>query len=62
MEPPSDVVHLRCPGCNREVRYPKNRALAIARSGKEVRSWCSRRCNLKWVAKEGRKQQEALSG
>lgn len=55
-----ETVHLPCLGCNRQVRYPKNRSVANRRQGRQSYVFCSKRCEVRWIAKEGTKQQEAL--
>lgn len=49
-----DSIYVRCWFCSREVRYPSSRY----RRMQPV--FCSRRCNLKFVAREGQAQQENL--
>src|SRR5438093_12922245 len=53
MPHPTDLIELRCLGCDRPVRYPAVRAAEAALDNRPLAVFCSRRCNIRYVAKEG---------
>lgn len=57
-----DVVPIPCRGCSKQVMVPAARARAAARDDEDLVVFCSQRCNVHYVAKEGaRQQQEAIA-
>lgn len=62
MQPPSTLTTIvPCFGCNRNIAAPKTHVRAALRAEHQYVVFCSRACNLKFVAKEGARQQgEAL--
>lgn len=60
-EPPPDTVTIPCLGCSRAVVVPAGPVRAMMRDEREYVVYCSRRCNLQYVAREGTRQQEELA-
>lgn len=59
MQPPnSQMTIVPCHGCSRDMPVPKTHVRAAIRDLRLYVVFCSRSCNLKYVAKEGAKQQE----
>lgn len=59
-EPVPDTTMMPCRGCSRMVVVPAGPVRAATRDGRNHAVFCSRRCNMKTVAEEGTRQQEAL--
>ena len=59
-EPTPDTIPIPCHGCSRDVVVPAGPVRAAARRGKSFIVYCSRKCNLTHVAREGTRQQEEL--
>lgn len=57
-DPVPDTVIVPCYGCRREVVVPAGPVRSSMREGRKYVVFCSRRCNLSYVAKEGTRQQE----
>jgi hypothetical protein len=60
-EPVPDTAQIPCHGCSRTVIVPAGRVRAAMRDGRTYVVFCTRRCNLNHVAKEGTRQQEAVA-
>lgn len=59
MQPPtSQTTMVPCLGCNRKMVVPKTHVRAAFRDERLFIVFCSRACNLTYVAKEGARQQE----
>lgn len=54
--PSSDVALVACRGCSKDVYVPKGTVLASRKAGKDYITFCSRRCERKWISKEGLRQ------
>lgn len=59
--PYPETTTIPCFSCKKPVIVPSGRVRAAVRRQKGYFAFCSRRCNLEHVAKEGTRQQEALS-
>jgi hypothetical protein len=59
-EPTPDTIPIPCHGCSRDVVVPAGPVRAAARRGRSYILYCSRKCNLTHVAREGTRQQEEL--
>ena len=59
-EPTPDTIPIPCHGCSRDVVVPAGPVRAAARRGKSFIVYCSRKCNLTHVAREGTRHQEEL--
>lgn len=59
-EPAPDTVSIPCHGCGKHIVVPSGPVRAAARVGRDYVQFCSRRCNIGYVAKEGTRQQEKL--
>lgn len=57
-EPTSDTAQIPCHGCSRTVIVPAGRVRSASRARRSYVVFCSRRCNLNYVAREGTRQQE----
>lgn len=57
-EPAPDTTMVPCVGCCKEVIVPAGPVRAAMRYGRRYVVFCSRRCNLGYVAREGTRQQE----
>ncbi len=58
-EPSPDTVVIPCHGCSRQVVVPAGRVRAALRDRRAYVVFCTRRCNMTYVATEGARQQEA---
>lgn len=56
----SDSVPVPCLGCGRSVMVPGGQVRAAMKADREYIVFCSKRCNVAYVATEGVKQQEAI--
>lgn len=57
-DPTGDSTMVPCRGCSRDVIVPAGPVKATIRSGRSYVTFCSRRCERRYVAIEGAKQQE----
>lgn len=57
-EPSSEMTVIPCHGCRRDLTVPKTHVAAAIRDDRPFIRFCSRACNVKYVAKEGTRQQE----
>jgi hypothetical protein len=56
--PYPETTTIPCLGCSRPVVVPSGGVRMAMRKQKNYFTFCSRRCNLEYVAKEGTRQQE----
>jgi hypothetical protein len=59
LEATGDTVLVPCRGCQRDVILPAGKVRATMRAGRQVVTFCSRRCERRTLAREGAKAQEA---
>lgn len=57
--PYPETTTIPCSGCSKPVIVPSGGVRAAMRRQVNYFAFCSRRCNLEFVAKEGTRQQEA---
>lgn len=60
-EPVPDTIPIPCLGCSKPVIVPAGPVRAAMRDERDYVVFCTRRCNLTYVAKEGTRQQEAVA-
>ncbi len=60
-EPIPDTTAIPCHGCSKTVVVPAGPVRAAMRAGRGYVVFCSRRCNLTYVATEGTRQQEEIA-
>jgi hypothetical protein len=60
-EPVPDTATIPCHGCSRQVVLPGGPVRAAMRAGRTYVVFCTRRCNLTYIAREGTRQQEELA-
>lgn len=53
-----DTTQVPCHGCNRPMIVPAGPVRSAMREERTYVVFCSRRCNLTYIAQEGTKQQE----
>lgn len=56
--PTPDTLTIPCRGCSRMVVVPRGKVVAAMRAGRNYMMFCSRKCNLATVAREGVRLQE----
>ena len=59
-DPSSDTTMVPCSGCSRDLIVPKGRVISGQRRGQTFRTFCSARCQRRYVAVEGARRQEEL--
>lgn len=59
-EPVPDTVIIPCLGCSKQVVVPAGRVRSAVRHERSYIVFCSRRCNMTYVAREGTRMQERL--
>lgn len=59
-EPVPDTVQIPCHACGKMITLPGGKVRAAMRARRSCVTFCSKRCNLTYVAKEGTRQQERL--
>lgn len=57
-EPTQEMTQVPCLGCSRQINVPKTHVRAAQRDGRPFVVFCTRRCNLTYIAKKGVQQQE----
>lgn len=57
----ADVITVPCHGCRRMVKVPTGPLIAAKRYARPYVRFCSRKCELKFIAREGAKQQEVIT-
>lgn len=57
----ADVTTVPCHGCRRMVKVPAGPLAAAKRYARKYVRFCSRRCELKFIAREGVKKQEEFA-
>ncbi len=60
-EPSPETTPIPCYGCSRTVVVPAGPVRAAMRAGRNYVVFCSRGCNLTYVAREGARQQEEIA-
>lgn len=53
-----DTVAVRCHGCSKSIQVPRWRVRVEETAGRRFIGFCSKRCNVKFVAREGEKAKE----
>ena len=57
-EPDSDALPIPCLNCQRVVMIPAGQVRAALKTGRDYVTFCTKRCNVIYVAREGARQQE----
>lgn len=57
-QPDNQTTVIRCHGCSRQMTVSTAHIKAAQRRGHQFITFCTKACNLKFVAIEGTKQQE----
>lgn len=57
-DPSNDTAAVPCSGCSKTLIVPKGRVLAAKKRGRLFHTFCSRRCERVYIAKEGARQQD----
>lgn len=60
-DPVPDTTAIPCHGCSKTVVVPSGPVRAAMRVGRSYVVFCSRRCNLTYIAREGTRQQEEIA-
>lgn len=55
-----DVAEVPCHGCRRNVKVPSGPLRSALREGKTKVYFCSRRCEKRFIAREGTKKQQEI--
>jgi hypothetical protein len=61
LDPTADSTMVPCRGCSKDVVVPGGPVRAELRAGREYVIFCTRRCERRYVAREGAKQQEEVA-
>lgn len=56
----ADVTTVPCHGCRRTIKVPTGPLVAAKRYARKYVRFCSRKCELKFIAREGTKKQEEV--
>jgi len=57
-DPSSETVMVPCRGCSRDLVVPKGKVAADARAERTYVTFCSRKCERTYIAREGQRQRE----
>lgn len=54
----ADTMETKCLNCGRQMKVPAGKRRYMIRHGKPVVDFCSRNCNVNYIAKNGTKAQK----